>query len=99
MATQPPVIGQGPLANHTEEPLPNCVDVYGEFNVSEIAEGAPVLATDSDNPECYANMVWAHENAKEHPELYPLGAKTLADFQTAASYAPAAPAQAYSSFP
>eukprot|EP00929_Paragymnodinium_shiwhaense_P119059 TRINITY_DN9094_c0_g1_i1.p1 TRINITY_DN9094_c0_g1~~TRINITY_DN9094_c0_g1_i1.p1 ORF type:complete len:355 (-),score=81.76 TRINITY_DN9094_c0_g1_i1:364-1428(-) len=81
MAATAPV-GANTLVGHTE-PLADCVDYTGHFNVSKVNAGGKVLAENSNNPECYANMVWAQKNAEAHPEMYPPGSKTMADFQCA----------------
>eukprot|EP00929_Paragymnodinium_shiwhaense_P075069 TRINITY_DN3838_c0_g1_i2.p1 TRINITY_DN3838_c0_g1~~TRINITY_DN3838_c0_g1_i2.p1 ORF type:complete len:341 (+),score=75.42 TRINITY_DN3838_c0_g1_i2:103-1125(+) len=57
----------------------DCVDFFGTYNQTEGGD----LAEDSNNPECYRNMVWAQRFAKTHPENYPPGSTTLVDFQCA----------------
>eukprot|EP00929_Paragymnodinium_shiwhaense_P092049 TRINITY_DN5192_c0_g1_i2.p1 TRINITY_DN5192_c0_g1~~TRINITY_DN5192_c0_g1_i2.p1 ORF type:complete len:336 (-),score=45.40 TRINITY_DN5192_c0_g1_i2:325-1332(-) len=72
---------------------------YNASNVSVVtdAEGNPIMAYPDDtrpladcmdydasnNQECYRNIEWAQEYAKSHPENYPPGSKTVADFQCA----------------
>eukprot|EP00929_Paragymnodinium_shiwhaense_P054162 TRINITY_DN27140_c0_g1_i1.p2 TRINITY_DN27140_c0_g1~~TRINITY_DN27140_c0_g1_i1.p2 ORF type:complete len:337 (-),score=64.52 TRINITY_DN27140_c0_g1_i1:278-1288(-) len=39
--------------------------------------------TEENNAECYKSMLWAQKASKSHPENYPPGSKSLADFQCA----------------
>eukprot|EP00929_Paragymnodinium_shiwhaense_P100174 TRINITY_DN622_c0_g1_i2.p1 TRINITY_DN622_c0_g1~~TRINITY_DN622_c0_g1_i2.p1 ORF type:complete len:379 (+),score=84.89 TRINITY_DN622_c0_g1_i2:90-1226(+) len=81
MANNAAPTGAATFTTHTQ-PLGSCVDYFGDFDISEIGK-VQALAKNSNNPECYANMVWAKNNSIARPDMYPEGSKTMADFQCA----------------